>query len=126
MSIVLKRAEVLHPPFDCDCCGSCFPEEEMITLCVDVGDEHLIHHKYFDGHMSGSETEWDIAERMRDVLLREHTEQDTGGDYQRRSISESYEQCRDYTEGLFYPWSKIKAYALALEDDGWEIKLEEE
>ena len=55
----------------------------MITLCVDGGDEHLIYHKYSDGHMSGSETEWDIAERMRDVLLLEHTEQDTGGDYLR-------------------------------------------
>ena len=125
MSIVLKRVEETHPPFDCDCCGSCFPEEEKITLCVDGAEGHLIYHKYSDGHMGGSETDGCLIERMRDALLLEYTDKDTGGDYQRQSILDSYEQCKEYAENLFYHWSKTKVYALALEDNGWEIIVEE-
>ena len=58
---------------------------------------------------------------MKDALLgltATHTFMD---DYIRNSILGAYEAVYVFANTLYCPWNQAKAYALALEDDGWNI-----
>jgi hypothetical protein len=57
-------------PFDCECCGTCYPEGEKI-----IYNDKEIYQKYDDGHMYGSQTEDTIVncvvERFKEVYLED-------------------------------------------------------
>lgn len=124
--IKLTFKEYHKPPFDCDDCGTCFPEHWTISITKDNGEEHLLYELDHDGHMGGFQTEGDIMVLMRDALWAMCSGAMIKGDYEARSIDYCYEQCKEFADGLYSEWRKVKAYALALEDDGWEIEVEEE
>jgi hypothetical protein len=58
---------------------------------------------------------------MKDALLSLHTDGDAGGDYQRNSIIYCYEDVAGFAEKMYSKWLQVKAYGLALEDDGWNL-----
>lgn len=123
MTIKLVYEEHYEPPFDCDCCGLCFPEHWTISLVKDGYADHLLWEYDHDGHMGGYQTEGCIVTLMRDALLGSEHAEGFKGDYARNSIQECFEQTLPFANTLFTQWSKVKAYALALEDDGWEIDV---
>lgn len=125
MTIKLLFEEHHEPPFDCDCCGTCYPDHWTISLESD-GQRVLLWEYDHDGHMGGYQTEGCIVTRMRDALLGLHTDMSNGGDYQCKSIIYCHAKCEEFAQGLYNQWLKVKAYALALEDDGWEIEVVEE
>lgn len=124
MTLKLTFEEHYEPPFDCDCCGTCYPEHWTISLSKDGYADYLLWEFDVDGHMGGYQTEGCIVTLMRDALLAMHTDMGNCGDYQRKSIIDCHAQCEEFAQGLYSQWAKVKAYALALEDDGWSISCE--
>ena len=124
MTIKLIFEQHPEPAFDCECCGTCFPDHWTISLVINDQDYLVWEHDH-DGHMGGHETEGCIVTIMRDILLNAHNCMDTCGDYQRNSIIDSHAQAEGFAQTLYNQWSRARAYALALEDDGWDILVKE-
>ena len=123
MTIKIVFEQHLESSFDCECCGVCYPDHWTISLVINEQDYLVWEHNH-DGHMGGYETEGCIVTLMRNILLDAHGGTDNGSDYQRKSIIDCHAQVEGFVQTLYNPWSKAKAYALVLEDDGWDILIE--
>lgn len=99
-------------------------EHWTISISKEGYSETILWEYEHDGHMGGFQTEGCIVTLMRDALLGFEHAEGFGGDYARNSIQECFEQALPFANTLFTQWSKVKAYALALEDDGWDINVE--
>ena len=124
--IKLTFKEYHEPTFDCECCGTCYPEHWTISIAKDDGEEYILYELDHDGHMGGFRTDGDILLLMRDALWTMCSDEMLKGDYEAWSIDNCYEQCKDFAGSLYSEWRKVKAYALALEDGEWDIEVEEE
>lgn len=111
-------------PFECEDCGWCYGEKYTISLSVGEADIQIYECSH-DGHMGGDETFYGnnttVVGAMRDALLDLHTDMDSGGDYQRQSIIDAHYICEGMVLKMYSKWLQAKAFALALEDDGWNI-----
>lgn len=52
-------SKIQEEPFDCPCCGSCFPTGMNITF-----NDTIIWKQYSDGHMHSEETELSILDSI--------------------------------------------------------------
>lgn len=125
MTIKLTFEEHYEPPYNCNCCGVCYPEHWTISLSKDGCADHRLWEYDVDGHVGGFQTEGCIVTLMRDALLALYDESDLSNCYQRKSIIDAHMIVEGFSLSLYSQWNKAKAYALALEDDGWDILVEE-
>lgn len=63
---------------------------------------------------------------MKDVLLGLNATNTFADDYIRNSILGAYEAVYVFANTMYEPWNQVKAYALALEDDGWQATYVED
>lgn len=124
MTIKLIFEEHPEPAFDCMCCGTCFPDHWTISISKEGYSETLLWEYNHDGHPGGFQTGGCIVTYMKNALLAMETSSGFEGDYARNSIQECFDQVMPFAGTLFTQWSKVKAYALALEDDGCDIIVE--
>lgn len=60
-NIVLNLVKANEPPFDCECCGTCYPEGLIIKY-----NGIVIWEKFSDGHYSGHQTQESILNTIVD------------------------------------------------------------
>jgi len=125
----LIYTNIYEPSFDCDCCGTCWPEHYTISLSVGEANVQVYEYEH-DGHMGGDEffygNNTNVVGAMRDALLDMYSKNDSqADDYQRNSILGAYEAVEVFANTMYSKWLGVKAYGLALEDDGWDISYEE-
>lgn len=125
MTIRLVFEQHPEPEFECEDCGHCCPDHWTISLVIN-GQEFLVWEYNHDGHFGCHETQGEIVTIMRDILLTAHSDTDHSFacEYQRKSIIDAHMIVEGFSYSLYNQWSKAKAYALALEDDGWAISCE--
>jgi hypothetical protein len=125
MKLIYKT--IYEEPFDCEECGTCWPEHYTLSVAVGEAEEVLYEYSH-DGHMGGEEIYYNentsIVGAMEEALLSLHTDMDSKGDYNRKSIIQCANQAETFAGGLYSKWNKAKAFALALEDEGWEVEYE--
>lgn len=103
----LRIVETSEEPFDCECCGTCYPE----GLYIEFNGE-TVWEKYSDGHYSGHQTENSIVNSILDkwhadmLADHEHTltektrlEWDTA--YPRSSIAKTRESWVEHQNERF-------------------------
>lgn len=85
----LTLIKYTEPPFDCECCGSCYPQGTIIQL-----DGTDIWHAYSDGHMGGFYPEISIEDAVFNAVAESCAKeaQKLGSEKERLSFLEQYPQ----------------------------------
>lgn len=108
VNTTFKIVTTSEEPFECEDCGTCYPE----GLYIAYNDE-VIWESYSDGHMSGHETEETILEcilsKMYENTLLQHEEEKSekarlkwNKDNPGNAIGVSQQSWKEFQENCFY------------------------